>query len=228
MVAKTTAHLRGTGAANSAASGAAGMIGGTMNAVKNVFRNAFVTDVANLEGATNDLWDAHYAVKRATGTVDAKLAKKLNTAAIDYHDTVRLHKAQNGHLGASISSAFEKLGFKFSNTDVPKDIVAHSQAVLNKGQANMVERVLSKPFRVAPRATLLVAAAAATVGIANWFRDRAEERTQGEAMTQLAEAQMRGNPYMNSVTPQESAILADRMRGGNGQRNDFGEKMLAA
>lgn len=68
-----------------------------------------------------------------------------------------------------------------------------------------------------PVGALAGAGVAAVAGVGLWARSRAERNTVESYQEAAMQMQAMRSPYMNSVTPEESALMQARMRqGGNG------------
>lgn len=68
---------------------------------------------------------------------------------------------------------------------------------------------------------------AAAVGIGSWLTHRKAQAAQDQYMAVAAMAPQMSNPYYNSVTPQEAAMLNARLK-ENSQGAGFGDQVMAA
>lgn len=98
-------------------------------------------------------------------------------------------------------------------------------------RGSIFERMLSKPFRSAakhPLLALVLGGTAATIGATKVLRGRAEAKTQEAIMNDAAGPVYKINDAAGPVyqtTPDDYAILMERMRGGQNNNDGFLEKM---
>lgn len=89
-------------------------------------------------------------------------------------------------------------------------------------------------FEKFPRAMPVLALGAAAVAAGSWFSKRGSQnlQAQGEAVQQMQIAQAMGSQpqqsYMNSVSPDESAMLAAMQKQGSEQGGSKAEAVMAA
>lgn len=93
--------------------------------------------------------------------------------------------------------------------------------------ARMPVNIASASFKHYKVPTTIGAGLIAAVGVGRFLHKRAERQTKEALLQQAAYAQPMGNPYMNSVDPQTSAILNERM-GGGGRSAGFADAVNAS
>lgn len=166
---------------------------------------------SDVQNAGQALKSAHYvaSVPGASDTAKelaADAAKNYNNAVHDLNLTRGKLGSSLREMGRSIAKVFGADTSNWGSTHIPKNIDNHMESVLGKGalgngkNASVIERVISKPFRIAannPRIALVTGAALATAGVASWLSGNRERETQQNAMAQMADAQMMAsqNPY---------------------------------
>lgn len=127
-----------------------------------------------------------------------------------------------GKLGASIKGMFKSLGdtlgfdtSKIGARAIKGDVSDRISKVYTK-RASVVERLISKPFRVAannPKTALVVGGLLSVIGLGGYLKGRAENRTEREAQEALARAQVQAQPsYMNSVSQADMDAMNARMQ----------------
>ena len=158
-------------------------------------------------------------VYQAAGANTAALGTDVvKSAARDFNNATSRLGFTEGKLGASIKGLWRSVAGVFVDTSnwgstaiKGGDIAKATQSALN-AEAGIIERVLSKPVRIAannPKTAIAAGLATGAVAVGSWLSGRAERRTQESAMAEVATAQQK---YMNSVTPAEHALMEQRMR----------------
>jgi hypothetical protein len=201
--------------------------------------------IAQAEGhikrAAEALQDVHgrvEAVVKNGGTVSAELATELDDAARTFNRAKDNLGFQQGSVRSSIKGLFHSLAdrvgidtSKWGSTKIKGNIATIGEDAL-KARSSMVSRVISKPFRIAAK-NPTVAIVAAGAGLVAWgagaWSGHQEKRAMAEQeATQMALQQgMMRSPYMNSVTPQEAAMLDARMRDSSNGGASMGDKVMA-
>ena len=194
-------------------------------------------------GSHDALASADAVVKSfgAGNEIPAAEMQAFDKAAREFNNDVKRLKYSHGKLGASVEGMFKSfadtLGFdtsKWASTKI-KGEVGEAMVNVTKIKGNIIERALSKPFRVAasfPKTSLFVGGALAVVGIGSAVKRNSEQKTQYAMQAQVEDlaaqqaAMGQANPYQ--ISPQEAAMLEARMRGGQGPQAGHAEAIAAA
>ena len=203
--------------AGSALGLAADAVGGIFHGVRVTMKPDLVLDPKTVKAAAKNYNTVYAAAGANPAALEADVVK---SAARDFNNATSRLGFTEGKLGASIKGLWRGVAGVFVDTShwgstaiKGGDIAKATESAL-ASKAGIIERVLSKPVRIAankPVPAMALGLAAGAVAVGSWLSGRAAERTETEAMGQVAAAQQRVAPYLNSVTPAEFAMMQHRM-----------------
>lgn len=157
--------------------------------------------------------------------VPEALVKQLDIATAEFNRTSnQLGVAQKKilpsikhavrEMGAKIGIDTGNIGARAMKGDTA-EIAEQVAKTYKRTGAGMIERVASKPFRVAannPGKALVVLGLAAVALVGSLFKGRAEKRTMENAQNEVNAAAGRAQANAYTVTPEEYAAMEARMR----------------
>lgn len=193
--------------------------------------------IANSGAAASGLAaDAQWAAETLKRSDLSKEAKEAARGQIrEFNRAAQEAGVARGNLSESVGNFFRKMFGVFSKETPASAHLPDGNAFkrLNAAtrEAAWFERVLSKPLRVAanhPRIAWVGAGLAAIAGGAAFMQHRNAQATQDEALATVTAMPLprTNSPYQ--ISPEDSALLASRMRGGDGPTGGHADAVLAA
>lgn len=186
----------------------------------------------------------HEATTAIGGTITEAMEKDLKTASHNLKNAHLELQSARGDIFGSVLHMFNRMGEAVGirvSGKATAEFADKTMLLASEGRVGIVERTLSKPFRVAakyPKVALAVGAIAAAVGIGSAASRRAEQRTQDDLMQQAMMAQQQSPMQVGAsaqanttyqISPEEYALLQARMRGGDGSpQTGHAESVIAA
>ena len=170
------------------------------------------------------------AITASGGTVSKELTEESQQAQKAFNAAKREFGVVRGEILPSVKQVGAKVGGLFGKKAAAETETAAQETlkiVEKTGKSGILERIASKPFRIAannPKTTLVVGSLAAVATGASFLKGRAEKRTERNIQNQLAEAQqLQSLPqqpqapvsYMNSASyaDVQAKMDADRAAG---------------